>query len=325
MDRDLRRFSVTDLPDHHDIRILPDQRTQPSRKGQPRALIHLDLRHTRQPVLHRILDRNDTHRLLIQELQRRIQRRRLSAARRPRREDQPLPLGKRPPKQRLLLPSHPQLILLDKIHPPRQDTDDDRLPIHRRQDRNAEIIRHPIDLLRPAPILRQTALPHIQPPKDLHTHRKIRCHGGRETKAIRKQPVLPKPHPHKGSPRLDMDITRPLSRRLSHDLLQHHIRSTAQFLHATASFLPSRIFPYYSINRKRPSNNVGNIASCRWRDWRLVARDWWLGIRSSIREYPLLKRQRCRRPVRPSAPQAPSSRAERNALCEKKTARTSGD
>ena len=119
MDRDLRRFPVTDLPDHHDIRILPHERTQPSRKGQPRALIHLDLRHARQPVLHRILDRNDTHRLLIQELQRRIQRRRLSAARRPRREDQPLPLGKRPPKQRLLLLSHPQLILLDKIHPPR--------------------------------------------------------------------------------------------------------------------------------------------------------------------------------------------------------------
>ena len=98
--------------------------------------------------------------------------------------------------------------------------------------------------------------------------------------------------------------------RLSHDLLQHHIRSTAQLLHATASFLPSRIFPHYSINRKHPSNNVGNIASCRWRDWRLVARDWWLGIRSSIREYPLLKRQRCRRPVRSSAPKAPSSRAK---------------
>ena len=32
--------------------------------------------------------------------------------------------------------------------------------------------------------------------------------------------------------------------------------------------------------------------------------------KAAIRECPLLKRQRCRRPMRPSAPQAPSSRAQ---------------
>lgn len=81
--RDGGRLAVPGLPDHNDIRILPQQGAQPAVEGQARQGIDLHLGHAADMAFHRILDRRNVDRAADQLLKGEIQSGGLPAAGRP--------------------------------------------------------------------------------------------------------------------------------------------------------------------------------------------------------------------------------------------------
>ena len=59
LDRDLRGLVVADLADQHDVRVAAQDRAQRGGERQPGLRVHLHLVDAGQPVLHRVLDRDD--------------------------------------------------------------------------------------------------------------------------------------------------------------------------------------------------------------------------------------------------------------------------
>ena len=91
-DGNFRGFAIADLANHHDIRILPQQRSQHALKGEPRSDANLGLIETIQRDLNGILDAAYIHITVITTLQGAIERDRFSASRRPGNQNQPLRL-----------------------------------------------------------------------------------------------------------------------------------------------------------------------------------------------------------------------------------------
>ena len=77
---DVRRLDVANLSDHDDVRILSQDMTQSFGKGEVDLRFHVDLRHARQPIFHRLLDCDDPPLDRIDAAEEAIKRRRFSAA-----------------------------------------------------------------------------------------------------------------------------------------------------------------------------------------------------------------------------------------------------
>jgi hypothetical protein len=58
-DGDFRSLKVADFPDHHDVRVGPQDRAQRRGEGQADLGFHRDLHHPGELVFHRILDGDD--------------------------------------------------------------------------------------------------------------------------------------------------------------------------------------------------------------------------------------------------------------------------
>ena len=58
-DGDFRCLQVPDFPDHHDVRVRPQNRAQRGGEGEANLVFHRDLHHTDELVFHRVLDRDD--------------------------------------------------------------------------------------------------------------------------------------------------------------------------------------------------------------------------------------------------------------------------
>ena len=72
--RNSRRFLVTNLTNHNNIRVLSQNRAQRGGKGQAGFNINLHLIDAVNVGLHRVLNRYNIHRIAVQLTQRRIQR-----------------------------------------------------------------------------------------------------------------------------------------------------------------------------------------------------------------------------------------------------------
>src|SRR5438094_951106 len=79
-DRDVRRFDVANLTNHHNVRVLPQNVTETFGKGQIDLRLNVDLGHARQPIFHRLFDGDDAPLNGIDAAQEAIKRRRFSAA-----------------------------------------------------------------------------------------------------------------------------------------------------------------------------------------------------------------------------------------------------
>ncbi len=82
-------LAVADLSDHDDVRVLAQEGTESHRKGESNLRLHLGLIDTRHLILDRVFDCGDVHVRCIQNIKQGIERRRLPASGRPRREDHP--------------------------------------------------------------------------------------------------------------------------------------------------------------------------------------------------------------------------------------------
>jgi len=83
LDRDLGGLLVADLADEDHLGVGAEDRAQTAREREADARVHLDLVHAGELVLDGILDRRDRARLLVQQVERRVERRRLAGAGRP--------------------------------------------------------------------------------------------------------------------------------------------------------------------------------------------------------------------------------------------------
>ena len=79
LNRDLCRFQVPDLAHHDLVRVMAQDRPEPARKRHALFLVHRDLDHALELVLHRILNRDDLVLLGIDLIDRGIQGRCLAA------------------------------------------------------------------------------------------------------------------------------------------------------------------------------------------------------------------------------------------------------
>ena len=221
---DFRRLPVADFPDHQNIRILADDRAEAFFEGEPCFFIHLDLRHALDPVLHGILDRDDIHRRVIQEPERRIERRRLSRTGRPGRENHPCFPSKALHEKLFLDIHHPEMVILYEIYLPGENADDDRLAVEGGQRGNAEIIGNAVHGFRIRPVLRQPALGDVHAPDDLGAHGYRLLHRKHHREAVVQNPVPPETHADERLLRLDMHITYALADRRGKDPPQSRLR-----------------------------------------------------------------------------------------------------
>jgi len=88
--RDLRGLAVPDLADHHDVRVLTQDRAQGIGKAQPDLLSDRHLVDASDLELHRVLHRDDVVFRIVEFVEHRIQRGGLSGTRRPRHQNQPM-------------------------------------------------------------------------------------------------------------------------------------------------------------------------------------------------------------------------------------------
>src|SRR5258708_4884261 len=82
LDRNTRSLDIADLADHDDVRVLTKDGAQRMRKIQPNFRLDLDLVDALHLVFNGVLNRKYLSLGAIEQLQRRIKRRRLAAARR---------------------------------------------------------------------------------------------------------------------------------------------------------------------------------------------------------------------------------------------------
>src|SRR4029453_9109397 len=79
-DRDVGRFDIANLANHHYVGILSQNVTETFRKGQVDFRLHVDLRNARQSIFHRLFDGNDATLDRIDAAEKAIKRGRFSAA-----------------------------------------------------------------------------------------------------------------------------------------------------------------------------------------------------------------------------------------------------
>ena len=82
MDTDAGRFYVADLAYHNDVRVLTQNTAQSVGEGESGFIVDSDLIDAVDTVLNRVFDRDDVFAGVVDISQRRIQRGRLTAARR---------------------------------------------------------------------------------------------------------------------------------------------------------------------------------------------------------------------------------------------------
>ena len=81
LDRDPRRLGVADLADHHDVGVGAQDRAQAAGEVEPRLAVDVHLVDAGDPVLDRVLDRDDLLLDLVQLGQRRVEGRRTCPSR----------------------------------------------------------------------------------------------------------------------------------------------------------------------------------------------------------------------------------------------------
>ena len=141
LDRDVRGLEVADFADHDDVRILPQERAQGRGEGEPRLLVHVDLVDAGQLDFRRVFGGRDVDAGLVQDVEARVERHGLAAARRAGHEDHPVRAPDRL-QQRLLLVGLVAQRLDAELDARRvEDTHDDLLAEERRQRAHAEVDR----------------------------------------------------------------------------------------------------------------------------------------------------------------------------------------
>ena len=167
LDRDLRRLLVANLADQHDVGIGAQQRAQPSREREPDLRERLHLLDTRDLVLDGVLDRRDRAPIVVERVERRVQRRRLARAGRPAGDDRAVRLRDRAQEDLVRRGAHAELRQRHLDTAAVQQPEHDVLAVLRRDAGDADVERLAADEHRERPVLRKATLGDVEPAHDL--------------------------------------------------------------------------------------------------------------------------------------------------------------
>src|SRR6266540_1105074 len=172
LDGDVRRLRVADLADHDLVRVVPQDRAQAAREGEPLLLVHRDLGDALELVLDRVLDGDDLVFLALDLAEGGVEGGGLAGAGRPRDQHHPVGLADEAAEAGQLL-----LVEAENVEPQGgellgeallvQDADDGVLAVHGRHDGHAEIDGAAADLDPEAAVLRDPLLRDVQLGHDL--------------------------------------------------------------------------------------------------------------------------------------------------------------
>ncbi len=144
--RDQGGLAVPDLTDHDDVRVAPHQRPEHGGEGEPDARLDLGLDNARHLAFHRILDRVDLDRRVVQFLEAGIESGRFAGTGGTRDEDLPPRPLERSAEQAQFMLAHPQLLESDVEHPVVEQPDGDVLPEDGGDCRDTEVHRPTVGL-----------------------------------------------------------------------------------------------------------------------------------------------------------------------------------
>src|SRR4051812_27929244 len=219
LDRDLGGLAVANLADHHDVGVGAEDRAQRGREGQARALVDLHLVDAAEPELDRILDRDDVDLRPVDLGQRRVKRRRLTRAGRPRHEDR----AGRAADHRLHLRAHvvreAELRQRRRLLRLVEQTHHDLFALDRRQRRHADV-EHPAGgggVERDAAVLRLAALGDVELREHLQARRDAGRHPPRDALHLVQHAVDAQPHGQRILLGLEVDVAGPVLGGLEDD------------------------------------------------------------------------------------------------------------
>ena len=167
LDGDVGRLVVADLADQHDVGVRAQDRAQRAGEGQAGLGVGLHLVDAGQAVLHRVLDRDHVDVLLVEDVERGVERRRLARPGRTGHQDHPVGLGVRRLEPREVAGTEPQVGQAEPGVGVVEHTRDDLLPPHRRQRRHTQVDRLPEVAHREPPVLGDPPLGDVHVGHDL--------------------------------------------------------------------------------------------------------------------------------------------------------------
>src|SRR3954451_1628681 len=219
LDRDLGRLAVADLAHHHHVGVRAQDRTERRREREPGALVDLNLVHPAESELDRVFDGDDVDLRPVDLRQRRVERRRLTGARRAGRQDRARRLADDLGELRLHVlveaegsESRGLLRLVEQTH-------DDGLALDRRQGRDTDVEQAPGRgrVERDPAVLRLAALGDVELREDLQAGCDPGDHALRDPLDLVQDAVDAEPHGKGVFLRLEVDVAGAVLGRLEDD------------------------------------------------------------------------------------------------------------
>src|SRR5579875_488866 len=220
LDGDLGGLEIANLTDHDDVRILAQERAHRGGERQADLGIDIDLVDAGEIDFRRVLGRGDIRVLAVEDLQSRVQRDGLAAARRPRHQDHALRLREVLEVQLLL-----EGLVAERVDPKRrlrgiEDAHHDLLAEERRAGAHAEVDRPVLRQLHlDAPILRHTPLGDVEARHHLQTRGELPRELYRGLSDILQHPVHAVADAIALLVGLEVDVRGALADRIEHDLV----------------------------------------------------------------------------------------------------------
>ncbi len=220
--RDPRCLRVAHLADEDDVGILPEDGAQAGGEGEARAGVHLTLRHSIELDLDGIFERDDVDVARVDQLKQGVQGRRLAGARRPARHDETLRSADDVAQRRLPDGLDSQAFERRQLLSG-QDAKHELLALRSGERRRAQVDPlAPLEVDRDLPVLGQAALRDVHLREHLHARDDVRRDGERDGLHVDEGPVDAQAHLHHVVLRLEMNVTRPLRDRESHELVDQN-------------------------------------------------------------------------------------------------------
>ena len=215
--RDPRGLHVPDLADHDHVRVLTQDRPQARREGHADLGIDLGLADAVDGVFHRVLDRQDVARGVVQQRQAGVERGGLARARRAGDQDDAVGLPQRRAEGVERIGRHAQPVQRQPGLVAVQDAQHHPLAHPRRQGGDAHVQRLAAQGQRDAPVLRHPLLGDVQPRHHLDARHQQRRDPRVQRQGLAQHAVDAHPHRQRRLERLKMDVRSPRPHGLGDD------------------------------------------------------------------------------------------------------------
>ena len=238
LDRDVGRLQISDFAHHDDVRILPQERLQRRRKGQPSLVVHVDLVDAGQLDFRWVFGGGDIDVALVQPVQERVQRHGFARSGWPRHEHHAVRPLDDVEQQLLLLRLIAKLVDIEPLGGRLQNPDHDLFAEQRRQRRHPEVdgaldrlfvvlvlaVFRDSDQQLHAAVLRHTLFRDVEARQHLDARRDLVADIERRLRDLREDAVDAETHAVKRFKGLEMQIRCAAQQGFGKELLQeaHH-------------------------------------------------------------------------------------------------------